>query len=121
MFLSVFLLPQVDILVLIIILIIALNYHTEQGESGKTTIGEIFSNGEILIRDLYRQLFPPFFKAEFLLRQLFPPIPKSAISTYPAFSPMAKNCYLGSFFHQFQKVLFLLRLLFPPRLSRLLR
>ena len=85
-----------------------------EGESGKTTIGEIFSIGEILIRDLYRQLFPHFFKAEFLLRQLFPPIPKSGISTYPAFSPMAKNCYLGSFFHQFQKVLFLLRLLFPP-------
>ena len=61
-----------------------------QGESGKSTIGEIFSIGEILIRDLYRQLFPPFFKAEFLLRQLFPPIPKSAIFTYPAFSPMAK-------------------------------
>ena len=60
------------------------------GESGKTTIGEIFSIGEILIRDLYRQLFPPFFKAEFLLRQLFPPIPKSGIITYPAFSPMAK-------------------------------
>ena len=87
------------------------------GESGKTTIGEIFSIGEILIRDLYRQLFPPFFKTEFLLRQLFPPIPKSTISTYPAFSPMAKNGYLGSFFHQFKKVLFLLRLLFPLSLN----
>ena len=61
-------------------------------ESGKSTIGEIFSIGEILIRNLYRQLFPPFFKAEFLLRQLFPPIPKSGIFTYPAFSPIAKIC-----------------------------
>ena len=59
-------------------------------ESGKTTIGEIVSIGENLIKSLYRQLFPPFLKAEFLLRQLFPPIPKSAIFTYPAFSPMVK-------------------------------
>ena len=76
-----------------------------RGESGKSTIGEIFSIGENLIRNLYRQLFPPFFKAKYLLRQLFPPIPKSAVFTYPAFSPMSKNCYLGCFFHPFQKVL----------------